>query len=347
MDTHPEPPTIEGLIFRKPLARLDAGMLWRAEQLALERDVLVALLDTQDEGRLRLIRALAQVKTTLLPEVIDILDADGRTCVMTEDPHAQNIVSLLAGRRLDARQIVSLAMRLAEGLAALHGDGLLYAALCPARLYLSEDSEPVLPDITPARFEHGRGDNPAAWAPPACALPYAAPELHEAPDLADTRADMFALGLTLYALATGQTPFGAMPPDLLPAAKRERSIPSPCDISPNFPPALAAVLVALTQRDPADRFEDWDEVRFALHQSREGIAPAGADPAGSVIAQPDPSARARAGRTIRLSVRDLRAFRQELAARRAGPSWIVVALGIALSSLLAGALIFFLWCTLT
>lgn len=346
MESHPD---IEGLVFRQRLARPGRGELWRAEQTALERDVLVAVFgaemgeNPEGDRRFAVIRALAQIKGVLVPEVIDVLRTPEAACVVLEDPHAQGIVELLAGRRLDAGQIVRLAMRLAEGLAELHGAGMFYAGLCPRALYVSEDSEPVLPDVSLARFEPGRGANPPDWALPPAARPYAAPELASAPETADTRADMFALGLTLYALGTGQVPFGAIAPEALDEAKLSRAVPSPCDISPNFPAALAAVLARLTMRDPAARYADWDEALFDLHQLAAGVSPDLPDPEGSVIAPPDPEARARAGRTIRLSTADLRAFRRELAARHRRPSCLLAALAtLALLAALALAVYVFL-----
>lgn len=325
-------PNIDGFVFKQRLSWSGHCVLWRAEQTALERDVLVAVF--RMGVPLGTIQALAQAKSPLVPEVIDIFQGEGRTYVVVEDPHAQGIVELLAGRRLDARQLIELGMRLAEGFAELQSAHLVYGGLCPGCLYLSEDSEPVLPDLSPARFEAGAGPNPPDWQIPREALPYAAPELQKDPEAADSRADMFALGLTLYALGTGQVPFGAVPPDSLLEMKRTHTVPSPCDVSPNFPPTLAALLARLAARAPDGRFGDWDAVRVAFHQVREGLAAGEEDtPADSVIAPPDPEARARAGRTIRLSVKDLHAFRRELAAKRRGPPWVAVAIAASLCAI--------------
>ena len=332
-----EVPCIDGFVFKRRLSWSGLCVLWRAEQTALERDVLVAIF--RGDAPLGAIQALAQAKSPLVPEVIDIFQGEGRTYVVLEDPHAQGVVGLLGGRRLEAGQLIELGMRLAEGFAGLQAAGVVYGGLCPGCLYLSEDSEPVLPDLSPARFEAGVGEAPPDWQIPRGALPYAAPELQACPEAADSRADMFALGLTLYALGTGQVPFGAVPPELLLEVKRSHTVPSPCDVSPNFPAALAALLARLAARAPEGRFGDWDAVRVAFHQVREGLAGGeGAYPEDSVIAPPNPEARVRAGRTIRLSVSDLQAVRRELAAQRRGPSWVAVAIAASLSVIAAALL---------
>ncbi len=313
-------PEIEGFVFRQRLTQSARCSLWRAEQTALERDVLVAVFGAEALGDERLgnalfavARTLAQARTTLLPDVIDIIRTEGQAYVILEDAHAQNVVQLLDGRRLEPAQAIRLASRLAEGFAGLRAAHLVYGGLRPRSLWLVDGTEPLLPDFSPMRFEAGYGENPPGE--PTGSAPYVAPEQYLEPAATDTRADMFALGMTLYALTTGQVPFGALAPEEILRAKLTSAVPSPCDLVPNFPPALAAVLTRLAQRDPQHRYADWDEVLFDLHQAGEGIVPTGPDPAGSAIAPPDPAARARAERTIRLSVADLRRMRRERAFR--------------------------------
>lgn len=334
-------PEIEGFVFRQRLTQSARCSLWRAEQTALERDVLVAVLgenaleDTRRGDTLFAVaRAMAQAKTPLLPDVIDIIRAETQAYVVLEDAHARNVVQLLDGRRLAPDPARRLAARLAEGFAGLHAAHLVYGGLRPGNLYLVDGTEPLLPDFSPMRFEAGYGA--AASEEPTGSAPYVAPEQYLEPETTDTRADMFALGMTLYALVTGQVPFGALPPEEILRAKVVSAVPSPCDLVPNFPPALAGVLARLAQRDPRHRYADWDEVLFDLHQAGEGVTPSGPDPAGSAIAPPDPAARTRAERTIRLSVADLRRLRRE---RDAAPrfSWL------RLAGCLAGMLLFFLF----
>lgn len=313
-------PEIEGFVFRQQLTQSARCPLWRAEQTALERDVLVAVFEPEamanpalGNALFAVARTMAQAKTALLPDVIDIIRTETQAYVILEDAHAQNVVQLLDGRRLTPAQALRLASRLAEGFVGLHAAHLVYGGLRPRSLYLVDGMEPLLPDFSPMRFEAGYGENPPVE--PTGSAPYVAPEQYLEPAAVDTRADMFALGMTLYALTTGQVPFGALPPEEILQAKLTSAVPSPCDLVPNFPPALAGVLARLAQRDPQHRYTDWDEVLFDLHQAGEGIAPSGRNPSDSVIAPPDPAARARAERTIRLSVADLRRMRHERAFR--------------------------------
>ncbi len=308
---------MDGFIFKEPLFQTARCMLWRAEQKTLERDVLLAILRQEviaDEQLTDVLfdvfRTLARIHTTLLPEVIDMVRTPEVAYVVFEACEAKKILQLLTDCRLDSQQVFQLAEGLAKGLAVLDRAHLVYGGLRPKHLYVTEDSSPLLLDPTTITYAAGCGPQPESDALVGSA-PYIAPEQYLAPDCVDTRADMFSLAMTLYALATGQIPYGSLPPEEILEAKQTQTIPSPCDISPNFPPALALWLARLAQREPADRYNDWDDVLFDLYQAQQGIAPDVGDATTSVIAPPDPAVRARAGRTIRLTMADLRAYRQK------------------------------------
>ncbi len=313
-------PEIDGFTFRQKLLQSERCTLWRAEQTVLERDVLVGVFSPeviQDKfllsAHFSVMRTLAQTKCRLVPDVIDLIRTEHQAYVVLEDRHARSVLNLLDGHRLEAGQLLRIATDMAEGFAELHAAHLVYTALCPQSLYVSEVSEPLLPDISLVRFEAGHGESPELKAVGAELAPYLAPEVYETPEAVDTRADMFALGMTLYALATGQVPFGAFSEEEIVRRKQRSVIPSPCDVSPNFPPELAVVLAKLTNRTPAGRYAGWDDVAFDLHQAGRGITPEGDAYADSVIAPPNPMTRAHAGRTVRLSVEDLRNYRRRQA----------------------------------
>ena len=332
---------LEGFVFRQRLAQSEAGEVWRAEQSALERDVLVAIpaaayRDAFDDTS----RGLARLKSQLFPDVIDILTTEASRCVILEDAHARSILSFLDGKRLAPEKALRLAGALAEGLGALHRAHFVYGGLSPQRIFLTETQEPMLPDFSLMRREPGYGEGlaPSPVPPPAY---YAAPELLASPEVADTRSDMFALGLTLYSLITGQTPFGALPPEEVPRVQQTVSIPSPADLVPGLPLPVAALLQRLTQRAPEDRYADWEEVQAAICQAKQGIAPEAGDPATSVVAPPVKPVHATA--RLKLSAKALRQFRSEREGA-AGFAWGRLAVWIGLLVLLGALFVWGAWC---
>jgi hypothetical protein len=93
---------------------------------------------------------------------------------------------------------------------------------------------------------------------------YAAPEQAEDPRLADIRADLYSLGATWFYLLTGQVPFPGV--SLMQKLKRQLTEPTPLvtDHRPDVPPAVAAYVRTLMDRDPDRRFQTPAELAEAI-----------------------------------------------------------------------------------
>ncbi len=300
---------IEGLAFKQRILESARGVIWRAEQKVLERDVLVLIFNAQTVANratmtciLQAIRRLAGTKNAIFPDIIDVVDQPSGVYVTMEDVHAQQLLNLLAGRRLNVEQGVTIAEHLAKGFDLLHEAGLVYANLRPENIFINEMSEPMLFDISLLQFEPGQGRNAQTEELDASPV-YAAPEQYLAPQAVDTRADMFSLGLTLYALTSGMAPFATLSDAEVMQAKVTQTVASPCDYSARFPAALASLLERLCERDAADRPAEWEEVLFDLHLAQSGEEPYRVrKAANSLIAPPNPQAKKhRPGRTVWLS----------------------------------------------
>ena len=100
--------------------------------------------------------------------------------------------------------------------------------------------------------------------------------------------DLYAVGVVLYELLTGQVPFEGESPVTV-ALKQVSVEPTPPSaLNPGVSPALEAVVMRSLAKDPGARFASADEFIAALQQAREGIAPApafnGAPPTQTAVA---------------------------------------------------------------
>jgi serine/threonine protein kinase len=347
-----DPPILSGFRTIEHLLETPTCSLWRAIQGTLDRPVILIEIAPEIcvntvylQTILKSLRTLTQSRSQLFPDVIDVLTKNRRDYIILEDANIHSLFSLLKGRRLNAEQLLTLADQIAEGFAQLQSQNVVYNVFSPQRLFLTEDYAPILPDVTPAIFGNTFTLDHPALALDSMDVIWRAPEQCSYNTyLIDARADIFAVGMTLYAFATGQAPFGSLTPEAILEAKLTTNIPSPCDISPNFPPALAAILSKMTQRDLDLRYSDWDEIRFDLYHARQGVVPPIHSPETSVIAPPNPSAKKFAGTTIRLSVKDLKAYRSRHEAKKRPIPWLTLLIG-SLIALILITLGLFIWVT--
>ncbi len=219
-------------------------------RIAHEREVLQRLGDLPGVARLADAELAAQ-----LPQAPDLLWlADDRGVPLSE---------LLPGRPLSLAALLRLARSLVHTLAALHRRGLAHLDINPSNILVAgAEQRPVLIDFNLAgtAAESGAGTTPPADL--AGTLAYMAPEqTGRSGRGVDHRADLYALGATLYEAATGHRPFEIDDPLALIHAQLARMPRPPGAWAPALPPALSDILMRLLEKD-AD----------ARYQSAEGLA---------------------------------------------------------------------------
>ena len=114
---------------------------------------------------------------------------------------------------LAADDLIGLAAGLAKAVAGMHGRGVLHRDICPANIVLSCDGAPCLVGFGLARSLAEIRPEFTHHSQIVGTLAYLAPEqTGRTGRPVDQRADLYALGATLYELATGEPPFGAGDP---------------------------------------------------------------------------------------------------------------------------------------
>jgi formylglycine-generating enzyme required for sulfatase activity/predicted Ser/Thr protein kinase len=273
------------------LGRGGMGTVYLAFDTLLARQVALKVLDTGDDPeseahRARLIREArlaARLEHERVARVYDVGEHDGSAFVAMEYVRGVTLRAWMAEPHAPA-DVATVLVHITEGLAVLHANGIVHRDLKPENVMLPTAGGAKLLDfglaghLTPpleGELAKAQGDGILVEGRSASALygtpGYMAPEQY-AGERADARADVFALGVIVHEMVTGERPFkgGTM------MALREAILQAPRSVGgpawEKFPPALLAMTARMLDRDRAARLSDGTQVRESLRAVEAELA---------------------------------------------------------------------------
>jgi serine/threonine protein kinase/WD40 repeat protein len=264
------------------------GVVYKAEDPELGRDVAIKVprLDrgwlTSGSARQRFLRearAAAPIRHPHVCPIYSVGEHRGVPYVVMAFVEGQSLAERLSGGRMEScRQGVELIRQVAEGLSAVHAQGVIHRDLKPGNILFDQSGSAVLTDFGLAREEvdtqHLTEEGTLVGT-----IAYMAPEQALGERELDRRADIYALGVVLYQMLTGRLPFEGDPTRIL-SQVLHTAPPPPSRFRPGLDPALEAIVLKAMARQPEDRYGS--AAAFA-----EALA-ACADANGSEVSSPLP-----------------------------------------------------------
>lgn len=246
------------------------GEVWLAEDVRLGHKVAIKKLprhlasDRQLRKRFEHeARAVAHLRHPYVVPLYEYNENEGELFLVTEYLSRGSIRDVLRdnARPLDVGTVLRWGIQAAEGLAEAHQRGILHRDIKPDNLLLTEDGDLRIADFGLARLEGATRLTQTGTS--MGTLGYMAPEQVEGED-ADHRADLFALGATLYEMLAGRPAFHGET-----RAALVRSIldsdPEPLTaIRTDVPDALSSLVQTLTEKSPAKRMDSAKDVANSL-----------------------------------------------------------------------------------
>lgn len=165
--------------------------------------------------------------------------------------------------RLPSDRALRLAMMVADGLAAAHRDGIIHRDVKPDNVLLNKHGIAKIGDFGLAKRVLHRGGDP--FADGICGTPnYMAPELLQGHS-ATPASDVYALGVCLYQMLTGQLPRGGVSLRALVRMGEEPPLPNVREICPDVSLEVASCVAAMTSPTPTNRPPDAIAASQLLH----------------------------------------------------------------------------------
>ncbi|MCU7728921.1 AAA family ATPase [Actinoplanes sp. KI2] len=177
------------------------------------------------------------------------------------------------GERFPMPRLLEIARALTGVVAAIHQADVVHRDITPANLIIGESGAPVLIDFEFALTGPEARNGSAPPDEPVGTLGYLPPEQTGRLRLAvDRRADLYGLGATLYALATGFPPFPGDDPLELIRDTLVRTPTFPADLTPDLPRGFSDILMRLLEKDPERRYQSAEGLAHDLLHFSDGAA---------------------------------------------------------------------------
>jgi serine/threonine protein kinase len=282
-----------------PIGRGAMGVVWRARDLLLDRDVAVKEVHvaetlTDEERANAYERTLREAKTAArlnhpgVVTVYDVAEDQGRPWIVMQLVSAQSLDQVLAtSGPLSPRRAAEMGRQLLSALSVAHAAGVMHRDVKPSNVLLGRDDRAVLTDFGIATFQ---GDPRLTQTGMVMGSPgFTAPERIRGED-ATPASDLWSLGATLFAAVEGHGPYERLGGAITTmSAIINEDAPAAATAG-----ALGPVIAALLRRDPADRPDTSTATRMITDVLPLLPAGPGADPPGYQATALSASSRPRA-----------------------------------------------------
>ncbi len=260
---------------RSAIASGGMGTVYRAYDTMLQREVAVKLMRrelAQDQQALesfyREARACAALNHTNIIHIYTFDDIDGQLFLAMELADCGSLDGRIEKEtRVPELAVLDVGTKVASALDTALKHGLLHRDIKPGNILYNADGEPKLVDFGLARnTEAERDDESAVWGTPY----YIAPEKVKR-EREDFLSDMYSLAGTLYHALTGHVPFEAPTIEDVVAAHIHTPLTSPNLVVPGISQATSDAIVCAMAKNPAERYQSYDEFIMALTASRSQL----------------------------------------------------------------------------
>jgi len=255
------------------IGRGGMGVVFKAMDMNLEKLVALKMIDpflSRDENFLQRFkteaRALARLENQNIVGVYALRETEYGLFMVMEYVSAKTIAEWLKEKgRFNAPETIAIGSQIINAIRHAHKVGVIHRDIKPNNVLLNEDGTVKVMDFGLAKVIQEGGTQNTVTHAAAGTLYYMSPEQVKGLKNVDKRSDIYSIGMTLYEMLAGRTPFEKGESEFVIQKQIvEGKIPPPTKYNPLIPKELVKVIMKAMDKEPEKRFQGTGEMFSAL-----------------------------------------------------------------------------------
>src|SRR5579864_9230062 len=255
-----------------PIGRGGMATIYRGRDMRMERVVAIKVLrevySTDPKFVTRFQREAKAASSLQHPNIVQVFDygqTDGNYFIVMELVEGTDLRRYLRSRgMLDIDRAIIIAHDVALGLGAAHRRQIVHRDVKPQNILVGKGGSIKLTDFGIASvYKDINAERLTTTGMTLGTVQYYAPEQAQG-EIVNPAADVYALGIVMYEMLTGRTPFdGDTPVAVAMQHIQEKPVP-PSHLNPQIPPALEEIIMRCLEKSPDRRYTDGSQLARAL-----------------------------------------------------------------------------------
>ncbi len=253
----------------------DGGMavVYKAKCRLLKRFVAVKILKpefTRDRKFVDNFRREAHAAASLShPNIVAIYDVgqEGNiNYIVMELVVGQTLSSLIdEDSPMDYNEVIRIGQQIAHALDFAHKNGIVHRDVKPHNVLIAENGDVKITDFGIARAVSDTTIVDSTKENIMGSVHYFSPEMAKG-EKVDERSDIYSFGIMLFEMLTGKVPFDGDNPVTIALMQINEDIGLPSIYNQNIPPKLESVVLKATEKNPKDRYQNFEEIVEELEE---------------------------------------------------------------------------------